>query len=1237
MKYYNLTPITNIKESEYFSVLKEKLNDDEVRNIAITGPYGSGKSSILESFILHDKENEYLKISLANFCECQKNKDVQEVCTHTKTSNQNNTQESTPKENSTDIKSENTIETFDQNKIEELIIQQLFYQLDEKEIPYSRFNRIKFEKNKSIRNKIIFSIIWIFSLVLLPKILKLLYLNFQTISEIGIVKFFLEKIIWSSSILNLFVLSIFCFGFYFILKSFNIIIQRNLLKKVSLKSAQIEFTEQSALNKYIDELIYFFEASSNNVVIIEDLDRFNSISLFTKLREINILINNSPNVEQTVKFIYAIRDDIFKDNHNRTKFFDFILPIVPIISTNNSKEKLKELLNNETDLPQSYINDISLYIHDFRILKNIVNEFNIYNEIINKKNHNSNVFLFSLILYKNIFPEKFSLEHSDNGLLHQIFNTKKTLLLKSLISSLEEKIEKLKSIQSAIKKEKALNEIKLREEYIFEILKKHARVETICDESITEISTDASKFEKLFNNPRLDGTGYYSHNNRIDFESIQKKVNSGYNYKERLTLIKQRENNEGDNLNHKISEATKQLKKFECQKLNHLISKSLNLNWKKIIFDHENLSKNEDLLALMLRKGYINENYQLYISHFYPGSLNHSDNDFIMNVKNVSGNNLKTELTNIKEIVALINPDEFQYPSTINIQIIKYLLTLKNYKKDQRLHYLFSTISNEESFEKYILPIWDALYKDEDDDLFTNFIFLFIPNYYTIFWDVVENLYYKEDTKEFFLHSIILLDQNTLKNINENSDNKLKQYITSKKDFITSFNKYHLIEQSIKLIDCLSIKFETLEFKKYDTNQIFRYIYTNKNYQLNVDMLRLMLFHKYTKNESDFDKQFFNQNYTSIITTNKDSLNEYINENFITYIKEIYLNLENKQNESEEAILSFINKATKNSDIPLEKIFSKISTQINDLKDSNIQNFLNLLFDKNKVKPTWKNLLYYFINNENKINKHITNWLNYEKVYDQISKYKFNFDSPTEDEANAVSLLKSELLETNKLSNKAYEKIILSFKEGSDSINLDDIDTQKINLLISHNKIKLNSNYYNSLNELNEHNNLNILVIKNIDEFLENYSDYDFISDVNYNLLNSNKLTYQKKQKLLKLIPINNITRSDLATCIGNIILKSRSVSFPNNLILKIIEITNNNKLKLNLFNKHLEQFSFDQIDEILTYIGGEYEKANKLRTRPTWKNIPINISICKKLLKIKYFKSVKTEKESIKIQVRFK
>jgi hypothetical protein len=90
-------------------------------------------------------------------------------------------------------------------------------------------------------------------------------------------------------------------------------------------------------------------------------------------------------------------------------------------------------------------------------------------------------------------------------------------------------------------------------------------------------------------------------------------------------------------------------------------------------------------------------------------------------------------------------------------------------------------------------------------------------------------------------------------------------------------------------------------------------------------------------------------------------------------------------------------------------------------------------------------------------------------------------------------------------------------------------------------------------------------------------------------------------------------------------------------LILKIIEITNNNKLKLNLFNKHLEQFSFDQIDEILTYIGGEYEKANKLRTRPTWKNIPINISICKKLLKIKYFKSVKTEKESIKIQVRFK
>lgn len=48
---------------------------------------------------------------------------------------------------------------------------------------------------------------------------------------------------------------------------------------------------------------------------------------------------------QPVIFVYAIRDDMFKDSE-RTKFFDFIIPVIPIINSTNSSESLLEMLQN---------------------------------------------------------------------------------------------------------------------------------------------------------------------------------------------------------------------------------------------------------------------------------------------------------------------------------------------------------------------------------------------------------------------------------------------------------------------------------------------------------------------------------------------------------------------------------------------------------------------------------------------------------------------------------------------------------------------------------------------------------------------------------------------------------------------------------------------------------------------------------------------------------------------------
>lgn len=49
--YISLAPIDNVENAEvYFQALIWAIKQEKVNNIAITGPYGSGKSSIIETF-----------------------------------------------------------------------------------------------------------------------------------------------------------------------------------------------------------------------------------------------------------------------------------------------------------------------------------------------------------------------------------------------------------------------------------------------------------------------------------------------------------------------------------------------------------------------------------------------------------------------------------------------------------------------------------------------------------------------------------------------------------------------------------------------------------------------------------------------------------------------------------------------------------------------------------------------------------------------------------------------------------------------------------------------------------------------------------------------------------------------------------------------------------------------------------------------------------------------------------
>ena len=65
--FYALTPTFIVDLGIYESALDFACTDKNVRNVAVSGAYGSGKSSVVETYKIKHREIKFLHISLAHF------------------------------------------------------------------------------------------------------------------------------------------------------------------------------------------------------------------------------------------------------------------------------------------------------------------------------------------------------------------------------------------------------------------------------------------------------------------------------------------------------------------------------------------------------------------------------------------------------------------------------------------------------------------------------------------------------------------------------------------------------------------------------------------------------------------------------------------------------------------------------------------------------------------------------------------------------------------------------------------------------------------------------------------------------------------------------------------------------------------------------------------------------------------------------------------------------------------
>lgn len=412
-KFERLTPVDDIDLHVYEDAIDYVFDNPDIKNVAISGAYSASKRSVLASYKKKHDDLSFLHISLAHF-------------------------RSPEQEDETEIK---------ESVLEGKILNQLIHQIPSEKIPQTNFRVKKRISPKSVIKRTV------------GVVLLLVAVTYFTCFEVW--KNYVDTLPenWFKSILSLsthqyalmvdaiLVAGLLSFVVYALI---NVQKNKNVFRKLSLQGNEIEIFEESDdsyFDKYLNEVLYLFENADADVIVFEDMDRFNANRIFERLREVNILANIQLQKEdkKALRFFYLLRDDIFVSK-DRTKFFDYIIPVVPVVDSSNSYDQFISHFKEGglfDKFDESFLQVLSLYIDDMRLLKNIYNEFIIYYNRLNTIELDCNKML-AIIAYKNLFPRDFANLQLNQGFVYTLFN-RKDEFIKSEITEIKKAIDEKKN------------------------------------------------------------------------------------------------------------------------------------------------------------------------------------------------------------------------------------------------------------------------------------------------------------------------------------------------------------------------------------------------------------------------------------------------------------------------------------------------------------------------------------------------------------------------------------------------------------------------------------------------------------------------------------------------------------------------------------------------------------------------------------------------------------------------
>lgn len=944
-------------EPQYLPVTEigKKLDSDKfIRNIALTGPYGSGKSSVLYTLQQKYTNHKYLQISLATL----ESYDIPEG-----------------EQKKKDIDQLNRL-------IEYSILQQLIYREKYLTVPNSRIKRIfHFEEKNLCR--------W----------------------TLGIVGFFIAYLIafeptwlrvdamyrifdWGKTANLVFdVLSVFylLFGVLVCVRKILLSFCGYQLSRFNLKNGEIELKEASIFNKHLDEIIYFFQRTKYDVVIIEDLDRFNTSDIYLKLRELNQLINESKEIGRHIVFIYAVKDDVFKDEQ-RAKFFDYITTVIPVINPSNSKDKLKEALRlrGYEDIADDDLEEMAFFINDMRLLQNIANEYQQYRTRLCATGQITlnPTKLLGMIVYKNYFPRDFTLLHNREGDVYKCI-TLKSKFIDHVRRQFEEQKKQLEQKIKEYHHSAHIAKNDLREICAYQIIAEMPQKPQTIQigqkyQSLKEIIKDEELFEQMISENQIN---YQYHH--ILYGTQPANFNIGrtglkldriyWNRKKAIEELPQEIQCE----QKRIDDGERKIKSLRLHELLTSYDMGQCTDFAGI--------KLAPMLNVFLRQGYIDEDYYDYISYFYEDTITLNDRDLLLAMKQAIKSDYNVKIDKVRSFAKKIPLYAFNYDSILNIQLADFLIT-NNGEFSDKFELFMKHIEREDAPLDFIVQYyWNGLYPQQ---LFQRFIAQ-NPQHK---WYAIQT--HADETERFALIEEWLKFCNPTELIEEQ-----QSWLNDNYSFLTDHIETIGPEQA-KLLS---------NDKKYnrlnsDSADLLQYVIANSLYALNCENLCAIL--NYLAGIDKINPE--NLNLKRVRESASKDIISYVEQNLAVCLKEFSHTI---NDEDEEALLIILNDDT----IDAETKKTYLHTQQQRIQNiSNVSDGAkNLAIELLLIEPFWENVAAYFIFSESQVSELLKHYIEHYKTElgGQVCK----------DSVAGKAALFDALIGSNILELETYKAIAQSF------------------------------------------------------------------------------------------------------------------------------------------------------------------------------------------------------------------